>query len=473
MTTTNILWLALAGLVYMAGIWYIAPRAKTVAGFFGGQDEETGREPKFWVLVSSAAISWIFAKSIVNSANLGQAFGIWGSIGYALYYVSFIVAGIAIYYIRTRTKSTSLPNFLQTKYGTMGMKLFLFAVGIRLFNEVWSNTKVVGQFFGTEGSAPYWIAVGVFTTFTVMYSWRGGLRGSLLTDAVQMAFAAVLLAIVLYAVSPDLVLDWPEATIDMQSAALTFCLLALVQSLSYPFHDPVLTDRGFLTAPKKMLLGFIAAGLIGGIFIVLFGLVGVFATSQGFEAGNAALSVGIALGMPLLLIFNVMMLTSAGSTLDSTFASIGKMGVLDWRSLTTSQVTNSKNEVPRARKIIIWLAVLGNIPLLSLYMGDQVGPAIIAATTISGTMVMGLAPVVLLSWLPTSSLNFHAAFWPGFILGCVLAFAPGVFPDWVPVGSGKYALTTGVNIYGLILCTVLFVLASVVKRPVVTYATPA
>jgi len=470
MTSQDIFWLACAGLIYMIIIWRIAPRETSFSGFFQGQTS-TGAEPKFWILVSSAAISWIFAKSIVNSANLGQAFGILGSIGYALYYVSFIVAGIVLYYIRTRTKSTSLPNFLHTKYGAVGMKLFLFAVGIRLFNEVWSNTKVVGQFFGTEGSGTYWIAVVVFTAFTVAYSWRGGLRGSLLTDAVQMAFAGVLLAIVLYTVSPELVLSWPDSTIDMQSAALTFCLLALVQSLSYPFHDPVLTDRGFLTAPKKMLIGFIAAGLIGGGFIALFGLVGVFATSQGFTAGNAALSVGIALGMPLLLIFNVLMLTSAGSTLDSTFASMGKMGVLDWRSRTLDSV-NDGTEVPRARKVILWLAILGNIPLLSLYMGDQVGPAIIAATTISGTMVMGLAPVVLLSFLPTSSLNFHVAFWPGFALGCILAFAPDIFPEWIAVGSGKYALTTGVNIYGLALCTCLFVIASAVRKPVV-YVTPA
>jgi SSS family solute:Na+ symporter len=32
-------------------------------------------------LIASAAISWIFAKSIANAAGLAQAFGLSGSIG--------------------------------------------------------------------------------------------------------------------------------------------------------------------------------------------------------------------------------------------------------------------------------------------------------------------------------------------------------------------------------------------------------
>jgi len=442
-------------LVYMAIVWWRAPKTDSDEGFFNGKSKN-GAEPSFWILVASAAVSWIFAKSIVNAANLSAAFGIFGGIGYGVYYLSFIVAGVAFYIIRTRTSYTSLPSFLKGKYGIVGMRLFLLAVGIRLFNEVWSNTKVVGTFFGAEGSLHYWLAVLVFTTFTVIYTWRGGMRSSLLTDAVQMIFAGLLLAIILYVIAPPLAADWPQATVEMKGAGLTFCLLAFVQIFSYPFHDPVMTDRAFITNPKTMLKGFMAAGVISGAFIVLFGFVGLFASQQSYEGGNASLSVSTALGLPMLLIFNVIMLSSAGSTLDSSFSSAGKLGVLDWKN----RKVMAENSIDHARWLIIGLAVLGNLPLLSIYMGDQIGPAIIAATTISGTMVMGLAPVILLSFLPTSAINFHLAFWPGLILGGILAFAPDLFPQWIAVGTGKYALTTGVNIYGLIICTAGFMLGS-------------
>ena len=454
MTNDYILALWVVALAYMLAVWFKTPKQVSERGFFEGKDEN-GKEPSLWVLVASAAISWIFAKSIVNSAALGKAFGFLGSIGYGVYYLSFIVAGVAFYLIRTRTSFTSLPSFLEHKYGKVCMRIFLFAVGIRLFNEVWSNTKVVGLFFGGEGSLHYWLGVAVFTIFTVAYTLRGGLRSSLLTDVVQMIFAGVLLAIVLYAISPTLMSEWKAPSIDMNDAALTFCLLAFLQIWSYPFHDPVMTDRAFITEPKTMLKGFILAGIISGAFIVLFGLVGIYAYSQDFS-GHSVLSVGMALGLPLLLVFNVIMLTSAGSTLDSTFSSISKLSVLDWGS------KKKGDSLQRAKKVIIILAIAGNIPLLSLYMGEEIGPAIISATTISGTMIMGLAPIVLLSFMRTCPLGFHFAFWPGFILGCLLAFAPSVFPASLAIGSGKYALMTGVNLFGLILCTVGFIVGNLI-----------
>ncbi|WFB37806.1 Na+/proline symporter [Kiritimatiellota bacterium B12222] len=456
--TTNavgILWIL--ALIYMGVIWWRSPKNVDSSGFFTGRRAD-GKEPSLGLLVASAAISWIFAKSIVNAANLSNTFGFLGGLGYGIYYLSFIVAGGAFYLMRTRTSYTSLPAFLRGKYGRVGMRLFLLAVGIRLYNEVWSNTKVVGTFFGEEGSLQYWLAVLVFTVFTVLYTWRGGLHSSLLTDAIQMMFAGILLIIILAVIAPPLAKDWPQRSPEIADEALTFCLLAFVQIFSYPFHDPVLTDRAFITNPKTMLKGFILAGFLSGLFIVLFSLVGIFANHQGYTGDNAALTVSMSLGLPMLLIFNIMMLTSAGSTLDSTFSSAGKLGTLDWKTRHHSD----KRSLGHARGLIIGLAIFGNLPLFAIYMGDHVGPAILAATTISGTMVMGLAPIILLSFMPTSAVNFHLAFWPGLLLGGLLAFLPGCFPEWVAIGSGKYALSTGVNIYGLAICTTGFILGSLI-----------
>jgi len=90
-------------------------------------------------------------------------------------------------------------------------------------------------------------------------------------------------------------------------------------------------------------------------------------------------------------------------------------------------------------------------------MGDRVGPAIIQATTISGTMVMGLAPIFLLAFIrKAGTLSFHLAFWPGLTFGVmrVIESATGssLFPEAMSIGSGKYALDLGVNIYGLLIC---------------------
>ncbi|MEO1095932.1 MAG: Na+/proline symporter [Cyanobacteria bacterium J06638_28] len=455
MFVITLTWALLAG--YGGLLFFLVrqttPERVTAPEFFDGQSR-TGKAPGLWLLIASAAISWIFAKSIDNAASLGNAFGIWGGVGYAIYYLSFVTAAIALYLIRTRGGYRSIPEFLVSKYGTLCSRLFLIAIAIRLLNEVWSNTKVFSLYFGTEGSWGYWLAAIIVTLFTVYYSLLGGLRSSLLTDGAQMLLAAVLLVVILGTLGPGLVNQGlPVVDSDTRLAGLTFCGLAFVQIFSYPFHDPVMTDRAFITGPRTMVKGFIGAGLISGGFIFLFSTVGLYARAFGVE-GSPSLNVPVLFGLPMLLVFNAIMLTSAGSTLDSTFSSVAKLGARDW-SNRKGKPTESQAFI--GRWWIVAIALLGNLPLLSIYLGDQVGPAIITATTISGTMVMGLAPIFLLAFIPGAGrLSFHFAFWPGLLFGVLRvlegALGTAIFPFWMSLGGGKYAIDLGVNLYGLMLC---------------------
>lgn len=465
MIAHTLTWVLLAG--YGGVLFYLVrqttPQKVSAPEFFEGQSSQ-GEAPGLWLLVASAAISWIFAKSIDNAASLGQAFGLLGGIGYAIYYLSFFTAAIALYFLRTRGGFRSIPEFLVSKYGKVCSRLFLLAIAIRLLNEVWSNTKVFSLYFGPEGSGGYWIAAAVVTLFTVYYTLLGGLRSSLLTDGAQMVLAAVLLVAILVTLGPGLVqTGLPVVDSDTRLAGLTFCGLAFVQIFSYPFHDPVMTDRAFITGPRTMVKGFLWAGVISGGFILLFSSVGLYARAFGVE-GTPSLAVPALFGLPMLLIFNAIMLTSAGSTLDSTFSSVAKVGARDWFHRKGAP---TEGQALLGRWWIIAIALLGNLPLLSIYMGDRVGPAIILATTISGTMVMGLAPIFLLAFLPRAgALSFHLAFWPGLLFG-VLRVAENVmgapiFPDWISLGSGRYAIDLGVNVYGLLLCTAGYIVGATI-----------
>jgi hypothetical protein len=198
-----------------------------------------------------------------------------------------------------------------------------------------------------------------------------------------------------------------------------------------------------------MLRSFVVAGLAGFVAIFLFSLVGNHARLAGIEAaGNVPAAVAGSLGMGALFFMTVIMVSAAGSTVDSAFSSISKAAALDVPALFGRRAGASPVRVGTAAMIA--LAVLGNVPVF--FHAD-----ILAATTVSGTMVMGLAPVFLLQrFVRHSPASFHLAFWPGAILGLLLAL------DRVPrawaIGTGKYALLLGTNAYGLALCTAGFVL---------------
>jgi hypothetical protein len=102
-------------LLYGALMLLLSPRAATVGGFFNGEDSQ-GRSAAPWLLTSSIFISWIFAKSVTNAANLGASYGLVGGLAYAMYWLSIPLTGFVIYRLRRRFAATGLVSFLSSHY---------------------------------------------------------------------------------------------------------------------------------------------------------------------------------------------------------------------------------------------------------------------------------------------------------------------------------------------------------------------
>lgn len=443
-------------LVYGVVMYVLSPKSRNANSFYKGADDQ-GNPVSQWSLTASIFISWIFAKSVTNAANLGATYGVTGGLAYASYWLSIPVAGYIIYLIRTQTGARSLQDFLTSRFGRFAGLAFAAAILIRLYNEVWSNTAVVGGYFGLPGEWEYYVAAMVFTAFTLAYSLKGGLRSSIFTDVIQTFVFVFFLGAVLFMIIPtndtSALLSEGEFRLN---AGVDLLLVALLQMFSYPFHDPVLTDRGFVNNEKTMLKSFVVAGLLGFVAVFVFSLVGVHARLNGIDVmGNAPVVVGQSLGLAALFFMSVVMMTSAGSTLDSTFTSLAKSLAVDLPRL----VRRAKDRLPSMRVgavVMIIFSVIGNLPMFA-------GTDILKATTVSGTMVMGLAPVFLFygftRWSPWS---FHLSFWTGLGLGVLLAV--GLVPASWAIGDGNYATLLGVNAYGFLICSAGFFLPLAVRK---------
>ncbi|GAA6130558.1 sodium:solute symporter [Halopseudomonas sabulinigri] len=440
---------------YGALMYALSPRSVTLGGFFNGEDSQ-GRPASPLLLTISIFISWIFAKSVTNAANLGAEFGLVGGLAYATYWLSIPLCGYVIYRLRRRFGATSMVSFLTSNYGRAAALAFSAAILIRLFNEVWSNTAVVGGYYGESGSTPFIVAALLFTAVTLAYSLRGGLRSSILTDAAQAAIFVVALVWVLGLVLPNHSAAELRSTSNWaMNAGVDLFLVACLQLFSYPFHDPVLTDRGFISEEKSMLRAFTLAGVLGFIAILAFSLIGVHASLSGLEAsGNVPAALARSMGVGALIVMTLVMISAAGSTLDSTFSSLARLTGRELPALAGRNL--GQKAIAVGMTAMLLFAVLGNLPMLA-------GTDILKATTISGTMVMGLAPVFLLHGLvrPTA-LGFHLSFWCGLLLG--VALTVGWIPDSWAIGDGRYALLLGTNLYGLLLCTAAYLLSGLRRR---------
>ena len=427
----------------------ISPLAKNTDQFFKAAYRK--KTPNTFMLMGSLVISWIFAKSITNAANLGLDYGIVSGVAYAGYYLSFAVAGIIIYQMRTQGNYTSIHHFLSSRFGKGAVAIFSILVSIRLFNEVWSNTMVIGTYFGNTGSLPYYGSILVFTLLTLAYALKGGLSGSIFTDLIQMGLFSLLLFVILWNIF-DVETSFTAENVIKSGTwsfelGLNLLLAALLQSFSYPFHDPVLTDRGFISSPKVTLKSFLWASIIGAICIILFSIIGVFAKNQGLE-GQAAVEVGKAFGTGLLLVINLIMITSAASTLDSTFSSFSKLLSID---------LHLGNSLKSGRLSMVLIAVLGTLPI---FLEAEILSA--TTTTISGTMVIGLTPIFVFWKSKTPKISFHLSVFCGVLFGFLLIL--DAFPKNLVFTTGKYADLLWINFWGIICCTLLYFIPKWIKK---------
>jgi hypothetical protein len=213
-------------------------------------------------------------------------------------------------------------------------------------------------------------------------------------------------------------------------------LVALIQCVPYPFHDPVLTDRAFLAGTKTTRWSYLLAGSIAAALILLFSFVGMAARGVG---GNAAVDAPVQAAMAggegiLALMMSVMMLSGSG-VLDSTFSSTSKAVAVDLKV--------GPKSVLLGRMSMVAIAVVGNLPML-------LGTDVLKATTVSGTMVLGLAPIFLfLSQEKRSSLAFLVPVGISVALGIVSAIWPELLP--LKVGDGAYGSLLAWNLVTTIL----------------------
>jgi Na+/proline symporter len=363
----------------------LAPRARSEGAFFRGLSP-SGEPPGLLTLTLSQVTTWIFARSLMNAAILGFYYGIWGTLAYAAYYLSFLTGGQIVDSLRFRHGYASVQAFLGDRFGAWGTRCYNFVIGVRLVSEVFANLLVIGLLFGAASSSAYAIAVIGLAAVTLVYSMFGGLHASLRTDLFQMLLfllvLALLLGLVLTGGHFDLerLLFTPFAIGEPGPILLA---VALLQIWSYPLHDPVMMDRGFLADRETTRRSFRHAAWIGALCITAFGSLGVLAGAEAAagEAMNQVLER--LLGELPMLLFNAALVISAMSTLDSTLSSSAKLVAVDMGLLHPSL---------RNGRLAMALFMLAGLGLV--FAGNR---DLFSAVAVSGTASMYLAPVVFFS----------------------------------------------------------------------------
>jgi hypothetical protein len=374
----------ITALIAAASLW-LSPRAKNTASFYSGHDEH-GVAPGLLALTFSQVTTWIFARSIMNAVILGYFYGIAGALSYTAYYLSFLTGAWIIASVRFRHGFGSIQSFLNARFGSVGASSYNLVVGVRLLSEVFANLLVIGLIFGADGSAAYVASILIVGCITFGYSLLGGLNASIRTDIFQMSLFGVILAgLMLIAISTgsfdvDAIIG---SSADATNAGWVLLAVALLQVWSYPMHDPVMMDRGFIADRRTTMASFYHAAWISSLCILVAGLLGVWAGLQKIEGEDFVASFARLVGDWPMLLFNIALVVSCMSTLDSTFSSAAKLSVIDMRA---GEPTIANGRIAMALFLVGGLAMV--------FLGSQ---DLFSAVAVSGTASMFLAPVIFFS----------------------------------------------------------------------------
>lgn len=148
-------------------------------------------------------------------------------------------------------------------------------------------------------------------------------------------------------------------------------------------HDPVMMDRGFLADRDTTRRSFLHAGWISMLCIIAFGSLGVFAGANAMSGEELNTVLMRLLGEVPMLLFNIALVISAMSTLDSTLSSSSKLVALDMGVV--------KPTLRNGRAVMVVFMLLG---LLMVFVGNK---DLFSAVAVSGTASMYLAPVIFFS----------------------------------------------------------------------------
>ena len=400
----------------------VAPRRATVEGFFGGANA-AGRAPGLWVLVLSQVTTWIFARSLMNAAILGYFYGIAGTLAYAAYYGSFLTGGFIVGHLR-RGGARSVQDWLSGQFGRSGTAAYNFVIALRLLSEVFANLLVVALIFEAVWPGSGTLAVLIVAALGFGYSAWGGLSAALRTDVVQMLVFLVVFGLALGALllSPGFelgaVLSAPGVSGPYNGWVLL--VVALLQVFSYPAHDPVMMDRGFLADEATTRASFLHAFWISTLCIIGFGFFGIQASLTGAAyEGELIGTWGLMFPGWIFVALMLSLLVSALSTLDSALASAARLMVEEWRIAPRSLMGG--------RLVMAGFMILG--ALLTLW-GNA---TLFDAVAVSGTASMFLTPVLLVGLVAGRRIavwSYLAAF-AAAMLGATVYFARG----WAPVAA--------------------------------------
>ena len=287
-------------------------------------------------LTASCFGIWI----LIGPAEASTWGGIGAVIGYAagqsFVFLYFSKIGEKIRKILPNAKS--LTEVIEKRYDQKVLKLILILTILYLYvyfcAEVTAISKVVNLILGI----PLWLTAALTIISTLIYSLKGGLKISIITDKFQFWIIIIFLIIIFFILnqkinflSPDIIIN-KSSNLSIEFSGVTAGLTFFIAVFATNLFDQGIWQRVYASKNIEVLKkGFIVAFCIVFITILLLGLVGIYASLNGNIKDPSTIIFSLLVNKDYLLLnllILILSLTLVLSSLDTLIASISSLFVI-------------------------------------------------------------------------------------------------------------------------------------------------
>jgi Na+/proline symporter len=291
----------------------------------------------------SIAATWIWAPALFVGSTQAYNNG-WVGLFWFLVPNVLTLFFIIPFAVRLRNKypdGFTLSGFMGKTYNTKVQKLYQVETGALAILAMSVNVLAGGVVITMISGIPLWIGSILMMSIVFGYAYRGGIKASLLTDAIQMIF--ILGALLLFAPVAIAQNGWDTLLAGLTGinqvdglftssgigVALTFGIISAIGLIAGPIGDQSFWQRVFTIDKPKIAKSFGLAALFFGLVPLLMSVFGFIAAGSKAEVANAGyvnLEV-IQSVFPLWAVipFLLMLLSGLLSTVDSQLLALGSI----------------------------------------------------------------------------------------------------------------------------------------------------
>ena len=287
--------LAIYAVVMITATLIFTKKEKNVERFCVGSRKEN------WIMSAlSIAATWIWAPALFVSTEKAYANGFvglfWFLVPNVLCLILFIPFAKRIR--REMPEGITLSGYMRDKYKSDGVKrVYLFQLMGLSVLSTGVQLLAGGQVLSVATGTPFELVTVLLAIIALSYSLFSGIKASMLTDTIQMAFmlaasvAFLIMAIRaggtsgilegIHGISGNYTSFWSEDGIDV---FLAFGLPTTIGLLSGPFGDQSFWQRAFAVKSNRIGRAFFVGAILFGLVPFSMGILGFTGAGIGYQA---------------------------------------------------------------------------------------------------------------------------------------------------------------------------------------------